>query len=466
MRRIKRIEGYRAGRKFPAFLQAKIKTLGGEKRKKMKTKNRLMAVVLCSLFLVTLPGIGIAAAQEDETLDIYGNANEDDIIDMRDLTITARMILRLEDETELADANYDGRISVADMTQIGLIILGRESKLTLVDSRDRIVTVNKPVDRIISGDVLMAEGISLLGAWDRVIGRDSITTDELFFPGVSELPVIRTPGFDPSFINYEKVFELDPDIYLSLPMNFPDWTDAIDTLEPDIPIVRLEFADPETLVENIRKLRYVLNTEEKGEEFIAFYEGVVNDIAEETAGLSEEEKPRVFVWPFFPGYTEQYAILAGDMPGIQSQFEIVGAINIAEDLTGWFPYVSAEWLIGEDIDVILCGVSPAPVLPGVCGYGIDDTTLIRKTRDRVMDAEENPVLGGSDAVTNGRVYLYSLKMGTSNRFVVAMAYWAKWLHPELFEDLDPKAIHQEYLTDFRGIDYDLEEHGVFAYPEP
>ena len=72
----------------------------------MKTKNRLMAVVLCALFLVTLSGIGIATATEDETLDIYGNADEDDIIDMRDLTITARMILRLEDETELADANY------------------------------------------------------------------------------------------------------------------------------------------------------------------------------------------------------------------------------------------------------------------------------------------------------------------------------------------------------------------------
>jgi iron complex transport system substrate-binding protein len=101
-----------------------------------------IAIVFCLLFLVALPGI--AAASEDETLDIYGNANEDDIIDMRDLTFTARMILRLEDETNLADANYDGRISVADMTQIGLIILGRESKLTLVDSSDRTVTVNKP----------------------------------------------------------------------------------------------------------------------------------------------------------------------------------------------------------------------------------------------------------------------------------------------------------------------------------
>ncbi|MCK4732595.1 MAG: hypothetical protein KAT65_09065, partial [Methanophagales archaeon] len=80
--------------------------------KKMKTNlNKfLTTIVLCTaLCLVALPGIGIASATEDEILDIYGNANEDDNIDMRDLTFTARMILRLEDETDLADANYDGR---------------------------------------------------------------------------------------------------------------------------------------------------------------------------------------------------------------------------------------------------------------------------------------------------------------------------------------------------------------------
>ena len=428
----------------------------------MKTNlNKLLtAIVLCALFLVALPAI--AAAQEDDTLDIYGNANEDDIIDMRDLTFTARMILRLEDETDLADANYDGRVSVADMTQIGLIILGRESKLTLVDSADRIVTVNKPVERVIAGHVITAEAISLLGAWDRVVGIDIYTTDEILFPGASDLPVIR--GFMADDMYYETIFELEPDVFIMLDFAIVDWTDVIDTLEPEIPFVCLVFADPETLVENIRKLRYVLNTEEKGEKYIAFYEGVVNDITEKTAGLSEEEKLRVFVWPFFFDYTEQYASLAGDYPGGQSQFEIVGAINIGEDLFGWFPPVSDEWLIGEDIDVILGGVSPAPV-PGVCGYDIDDTTVIRETRDWVMDADENPVLAGSDAVTNGKVYLYSFHMANSPRFVVVMAYWAKWLHPELFSDLDPKAIHQEYMTDFMRIDYDLDEHGVFVYPE-
>ena len=117
-----------------------------------------IAIVLCSMFLVALPATGIiaeqnqemqevtasevtAALEDDFILEIYGNANEDDCIDMRDYTYTARIICWLEDETTFADANYDGRISVADMTQIGLIILERESELTIVDSADRTVTV-------------------------------------------------------------------------------------------------------------------------------------------------------------------------------------------------------------------------------------------------------------------------------------------------------------------------------------
>jgi len=421
----------------------------------------LTAIVLCALFLVALPGI--ASASEDETLDIYGNANEDDIIDMRDLTFTARMILRLEDETELADANYDGRVSVADMTQIGLIILGRESKLTLVDFGGRLVTINKPVESIISGLPETAEVVKILGAWDRAVGRDYYTTEEMFpfFPGASELPVVTGPVslYD---VDFEKVFELDPDIFLTYYAPYPELEDVIATFEPEIPIVTLNFDDPTTMAENIRKLRYVLNTEEKGEEYIAWYEGVINSITEKTAGLPEDKKPRIFFWFFSWDYQDQYMTLAGDYSAVQSQLEIVGGTNIAEDLTGWFPYVNEEWLMGEDIDVILCWASSA-IVPAF-GYSIDDTTVAQETRDWIMDADENPALAASDAVKDGKVYLHE-HMALSPRVVVTLAYTAKWLHPELFSDLDPKAIHQEYLTDYMRVDYDLDEHGVFVYQE-
>jgi iron complex transport system substrate-binding protein len=229
-------------------------------------------------------------------------------------------------------------------------------------------------------------------------------------------------------VDFEKVFEFDTDIFLTLyiPYN-PGLEDVVATLEPEIPVVTLNFEDPATMVENLRKLRYILNTEEKGEEFIAWYEGVVNDITSKTAGLSEEDKPRVFLWMFSYDYTEKYQAIAGDWTGIQSQFEIVGGINIAEDLTGWYPEVSEEWLLSQS---------------------------------------EDPALAESDAVKEGRVYLYQTPMVSTPRFVVSLAYVAKWLHPELFSDLDPQAIHQEYLTDYMCIDYDLDEHGVLFYPEP
>jgi len=89
------------------------KVLGGDKEK-MKTKNKMLAlleiaVVLCSMFLVAIPVIAagqnqerqnanastITTASEDEfVLGVYGNANEDDTIDMRDLTYREADILR------------------------------------------------------------------------------------------------------------------------------------------------------------------------------------------------------------------------------------------------------------------------------------------------------------------------------------------------------------------------------------
>ena len=429
-------------------------------------KNKILvsleiAIVFYLLFLVALPGI--AAASEDETLDIYGNANEDDIIDMRDLTFTARMILRLEDETELADANYDGRVSVADMTQIGLIILGRESKLTLVDAADRIVTVNKPVERIVWTHYSTCEPIKILGAWDRVVGRDSYPLSELLFPGITELPVICGPGYAYD-VYYETVFELDPDVFLTANVPMPGLEDVVTMLEPEgIPVVALNFFEPHTMVENTRKLRYVLNTEKRGEKFIAWYEGAINDIAEETAGLSEDEKPRVFFK--FPGYTpEAISTFTDTMPGVGYQVEIAGGINIAADLPGpgHVNEVDPEWLIEQNPDIVTAMIWDV-YYPGALGYEVDDDSVAEATREEIMAMD---VFAGGKAVEDGKVHLYEVEMFDTPRFVVGVAYMAKWFHPELFSDLDPKAIHQEYLTDFMRIDHDLEEHGVFVYPEP
>ena len=69
------------------------------------------------------------------------------------------------------------------------------------------------------------------------------------------------------------------------------------------------------------------------------------------------------------------------------------------------------------------------------------------------------------AIKNETVYVVSSTVMIGPYCFVGNAYMAKWFHPALFADLDPQVMHQEYLTRFQGLDYDLDKHGVFAYPK-
>ena len=55
----------------------------------------------------------------------YGDANENGKINMQDVTKIERMIMELDEPTEMADANQDGMINMQDVTHIELTILGR-----------------------------------------------------------------------------------------------------------------------------------------------------------------------------------------------------------------------------------------------------------------------------------------------------------------------------------------------------
>jgi hypothetical protein len=76
----------------------------------------------------TRDGIGIGIPLELNKLVFlarYGDANENGKINMQDVTTIERMILELDDESDMADANQNGKINMQDVTHIELIILGR-----------------------------------------------------------------------------------------------------------------------------------------------------------------------------------------------------------------------------------------------------------------------------------------------------------------------------------------------------
>ena len=448
----------------------------------MKTKIVTLleiAIVICSLFLVaTLPAIAAdqtmqkasasevtTASEDDFVLGIYGNANEDDAIDMRDLTYVKLIFFGKKPETELADAKYDGKINPLDFVQIKLIIVGKEKELTIIDDtvtdtypNGKPVTVKKPVKRIIVLHTKGAEILRTLESKDKIVGIPRYLAEpykKVFFPELSKLPVVG--GAKTKDIDIEKVLILNPDIILAYGSYFTKFTTELeDKLKgTDIIIVRLDCYKPETMSSDIIKLGYILDREKEAVEFIDWHEGYLSIINTQVAKLIEDKKQRVYV-----EVSSDYKTYSKGT-GAHQMCTMAGGRNIAADLPAKYPKVEAEWVMKQNPDII---VKVVGTTKASCGYGEDDPSEMKALRTRIM---RRPELAKVTAVTDEKVFLVC-SGGTWNNpaYFIGLAYLAKWFYPEMFSDVDPKAIHQEYLTKFQGLDYDLDKHGVFVYPEP
>jgi iron complex transport system substrate-binding protein len=137
---------------------------------------------------------------------------------------------------------------------------------------------------------------------------------------------------------------------------------------------------------------------------------------------------------------------------------MAGGYNVFGDELGEYIDVDAEAVIVEDPEFIVRVEKKAG------GYELDagDTTVLEEVRSEIMNRTG---LEHLTAVENGTVYIITNHVIGGTRNFIGIGYLAKWLYPELFADLDPKAIHQEYLTKFQGLDIDLDEKGVFVYPK-
>ena len=422
----------------------------------------LAGVVMGMMLLLLLVCFALPAAASDYTLGVFGNANEDDTINMQDVTYTELIILEYRDKTELSDAKYDDKINMQDVTQIELVILGKEKELTLLDSAERVVTVKKPLNRVVTCNRHFLEMLQALKVQkDTVVGvPDGIKRPGygILYPEFQDVPIV-SGGYNPnSAPDCEAIIELYPDVVF-LYAFYSGSDAAADLLESaGITVVRLSFNRPHIpnlFHEEVEKLGYIFGKEAEAGELLDFYEGCQNLIKERIAEISEEEKPTVYAesWNSYVT-TERYA-----------RIDIAGGRNVFPGMSYEASMsVDPEEVVSQNPDIIV----KMATAEGVAGYELDvaDTTGLKEIRDEIMS---RPELANVNAVKDGKVYVisaYVMAAGPRSgcRYFVQDAYDAKWFHPELFEDMDPKAIHQEYLTEFQGLDINLNEKGVFVYP--
>ena len=419
------------------------------KRKKMKKKTLVLIGIAVCIILLTAPALASAGYSK-----IYGNANEDDVLDMRDVTYIKLVIFGKKPATTFADANYDGKISMLDVGQTKLIILDKEKKLTLVDMADRTVTINKPIERVVTIKPDDTRIIVALGGCDKLVGVDRHMRMDYcichganyeYCPDDSPCKHICGGKFEeyPDLgrgQNLEVIVSLRPDILFA---GLTGDSGAKNLEEKTgVPAISTNPSghDFDKMYEHIEFMGTVQDKEEEAEELISFCEEKIDKVREITSEIPEDEKPTVYF------STRGYSGGMGGFTRTVNRYEpldIAGGINVAKDVlpeeTGSTTIdVSKEQIIKWNPDIIIMASRGE-----MGGEGTVDLIL--------SDSDLQTV----NAVKNRAVYPtpYAYCRGTpADKNLAAAFYLAKLFHPEKFKDMDVEEEGNEIYERFLGVD--------------
>jgi iron complex transport system substrate-binding protein len=330
---------------------------------------------------------------------------------------------------------------------------------TFTDTQGREITLDKPVERIITRAPDEARIVIALGYGDKLIAGEQATksclcpmTFGVYSEGcldcyntiidgrMPDLPEIST-RYD---IYYEQIAALEPDIIFC--GNLKDAEAFEDKI--GCPVVVLggqgwNFTD-EGYFASILVAGQALDCEEEADDLVEFIKSKIDLIKSVTDELETDEKPKVYFAS--RGATNSfYDPKEGrDFTRTEPKYDpltVAGGNNVASEVEGSSVNVALEQIIAWNPDFIFLASSDA-----------GNTTALDFIKS-------SPELSSINAIKNGDVYycFYPHCRGTPpDRNLLNMMYMAKLLHPEKFEDLDLEMEGNEIFKAFLGVD------GVFT----
>jgi iron complex transport system substrate-binding protein len=328
---------------------------------------------------------------------------------------------------------------------------------TITDMAGRVVTIDGPIERIITTNPDNSKTIIALGDGDKIVGTDEATIGSCICPkngseeicpscwenvcggGLADIPQTST-RYE---VNYELMTSLDPDVIFETMF----WSDRADEMQEKVgaPVICVgtDF-DFDTISDQIELIGEVLDRQEEANELIDFIDSEVEMVRSVTETLDESEKPTVY-------FASRGATLGFYDPKEGRDFtrttdfyeplEVAGGINVAEECEGDEINVGIEQIIAWDPEYILVSCSSPDA------------------KDAVDFIRESPELQSIAAVQNGNVYncFYPYCRGSPiDRSLLNMVYMAKLLHPDEFKDLDLEEEGNKIMKAFLGVD------GVFT----
>ena len=358
-------------------------------------------------------------------------------------------------------------LAVSAATAVAAVLslpgLAGAETVTVTDVAGRPVEVNVPVQRVILGEGRQIYLVSILDSDDpfrRVVGwredfsqadPDNYAIYLEKFPQMADIPTFG--GFKDGTFDVEQAVALAPDVVVMNIESKQATEDAryIEKLAAvGIPVVYVDFRErPFVNTEpSMRLFGKLFGEEERAEDFIAWRAAQIERVTAVLA-KADPERPAVFI-DRAGGYSDDCCMSFGD--GNFGKFvELAGGQNIAKDIIpSTFGAVNPEQIIASNPDhIIVTGGYWEAYVPGGkwvgVGPGRDAAEALRK-----LEALTGRVaMSGVKAVKTHQFHAIWHQFYNSPYQFVAIQQMAKWLHPELFADLDPEAtfreLHERYL---------------------
>jgi len=386
---------------------------------------------------------------------VFGNVNNDNYLDKKDLTMLEGMVdgsytgWSLKDHP-YADVNTDGNVDSADVTLLKKFLNGQSATMYYLDWNLEISSVPYPLE----GNVAVPYDSSLwigqiVGFYDDVVymSRPEGFVQGLredMFPGAAER--IEAQGGTQKY-EYDVERLINANVKIALGDTNALKTNTIQKLRDAsiTPVLLPENREHNGLnwSNSVITLGVMMNQQSNTKEYIKYLEEVSTQIekAVEEATKSKEVKSYLLVYcdPYEPGW---YVDIRGTDP------EIYGDVVTCEKL----PLKSAmkpegDGYIQTSVENILA-IDPDVIIFSTWGPFMEDYTL---DEYKALVHEKLDYLKESKAYKNGQCYSISYEVYGTLPGISGLIYLGAQIWPDLFDEEEGLEYIQEYFDKFTAI---------------
>jgi len=335
--------------------------------------------------------------------------------------------------------------------------------VTVTDITGRKVEVPDNVKRILLGEGRMIYPISILekdAPFARIVGWQGDFRDldvqgyaayKAVFKQIDDIPAVG--GGSEDTFSVEKALALQPDLVI-LPLTGGHGpgagSEAAKLLESaGIAVIHVDFSQHpiKNTQLSMKILGQAIGKNEQAKTFNDYYQQKMDYVTTKIpANLPIDQKTTIFV-DYLPGLQE-----CCGSPGKGSMTDMInlaGGIAIGENIIpGAIGKLNPEYILSRQPDVyVATGVFPEGK-PGVTlGYSATE----QAAQSSLKELSHRKPIGQLTAVEQGRVHGLWHIFYDSPENIIALLSLAKWMHPDLFPDLDPELERKQMYEQFMPI---------------